>query len=438
MAQNARSHRKLKIAGIVALVVVVALLGFAGNFLFDFALNPRAPYTMKMMQDSKNDKEGEQPDAEDTEARAWFKENRESSNLTADDGTELAAWYFAASESTHDYAVCLHGYTNEPIGMARYVKRFHDRGMNVLAPAARAHERSGGDYIGMGWPERLDVVAWIERVVQADPEARILVFGESMGAATAMNVAGESLPANVKCIIEDCGYTSVWDEFSLQLKNVFGLPSFPLLDVANLVCNVRAGYDFHKASSVEQLKHATVPMLFIHGDQDTFVPYDMLDQNYDACASKVKQKLTIHGATHAKSAQVDPELYWNTVNNFLTSSASGVESKLYEQVKYFYTVNAWLPRNATVVNQKAFDALDKPTQEAVMKAAAAAEKRGRETSERLDKEYLKELAAKGMVIAEPSAALKAEFAKIGDTMTEEWIKNAGADGKAIVDAYRKR
>ncbi len=85
MAQNARSHRKLKIAGIVALVAVVALLGFAGNFLFDFALNPRAPYTMKMMQDGKDDKKGEQPDAEDTEARAWFKENRESSSLTADD-----------------------------------------------------------------------------------------------------------------------------------------------------------------------------------------------------------------------------------------------------------------------------------------------------------------------------------------------------------------
>lgn len=149
---------------------------------------------MKMMQDSKNDKEGEQPDAEDTEARAWFKENRKSSSLTADDGTELAAWYFAASENTHDYAVCLHGYTSEPIGMARYAKRFHDRGMNVLAPAARAHERSGGDYIGMGWPERLDVVAWIGRIVQADPEARILVFGESMGAATAMNVAGNLCP----------------------------------------------------------------------------------------------------------------------------------------------------------------------------------------------------------------------------------------------------
>lgn len=296
MPQSAHPHRKLKITVVVALALVVTLLGFAGNFLFDFALNPQAPYTMKMMQDGKADKKGEQPDAEETEARAWFKENRESSSL--------AAWYFAAPESTHDYAVCLHGYTNEPIGMARYAKRFHDRGMNVLAPAARAHERSGGDYIGMGWPERLDIVAWIERIVQADPEARILVFGESMGAATAMNVAGESLPANVKCIIEDCGYTSVWDEFSLQLKDVFGLPSFPLLDVANLVCNVRAGYDFHKASSVEQLKHATVPMLFIHGDQDTFVPYSMLDQNYEACASKVKQKLTIHGATQVARRDV--------------------------------------------------------------------------------------------------------------------------------------
>lgn len=317
MDQSSHHHRKLKIAGVIALVLVVALLGFAGNFLFDFALNPRAPYTMKMMQDSKDTKKGEQMDAEAVEARAWFKENRESSSLTADDGTELAAWYFAAPESTHNYAICLHGYTDEPIGMARYAKRFHDprhERTRTCRPRPRALRRR---LCRHGWPERLDIVAWIGRIVQADPEARILVFGESMGAATAMDVAGESLPANVKCIIEDCGYTSVWDEFSLQLKDVFGLPSFPLLDVANLVCNVRAGYDFHKASSVEQLKHATVPMLFIHGDQDTFVPYDMLDQNYDACASKVKQKLTIHGATHAKSAQVDPELYWNTVDGFL-------------------------------------------------------------------------------------------------------------------------
>ena len=90
MSQSAHPHRKLKITVVVALALVVTLLGFAGNFLFDFALKPQAPYTMKIMQDGKDDKKGEQPDAEETEARAWFKENRESSSLTAGDGTELA------------------------------------------------------------------------------------------------------------------------------------------------------------------------------------------------------------------------------------------------------------------------------------------------------------------------------------------------------------
>ena len=139
-----------------------------------------------------------------------------------------------------------------------------------------------------------------------------------------------------------------------------------------------------------------------------------------------------------QAAEFSQALATGVVESTMTSGATGVDSKLYEHLKFYYDTQAWLPKNAVIANKKAFDALDKPTQEAVMKAAAAAEKRGWETSERLDKEYLKELAAKGMVIAEPSAALKAEFAKIGDTMTEEWIKNAGADGKAIVDAYRKR
>lgn len=315
--QRRKPRRKLKIALIVIAVLAVVALGTAGNFLFDFALNPDGIYTMKDMQDAQAAKDPEPRDAEETEARSWFKKKRTSVSLTADDGTQLAGWYFNAGKDVHDYAICLHGYTNTPIGVARYAKRFFDRGMSVLTPAARAHERSGGTYIGMGWPERKDVVKWIERIVKRDPQARILIFGISMGGATAMNVAGEELPSQVKCIIEDCGYTSVWDEFALQLKDVFGLPSFPLLDVANLACNVRAGYDFRTASSVEQLKKAKLPMLFIHGDKDTFVPYSMLDQNYEACASKVKQKLTVHGATHAKSAQVDPELYWNTVDRFL-------------------------------------------------------------------------------------------------------------------------
>jgi TRAP-type transport system periplasmic protein len=136
-------------------------------------------------------------------------------------------------------------------------------------------------------------------------------------------------------------------------------------------------------------------------------------------------------------AELPQALATGGVDNFLTSSASGVESKLYEQVKNLYTVNAWLPKNAIVVSQKAFDALDKGTQAVVVKAAAEAEARGWATSERKDGEFLKELVAKGVKVSPPSDALKRELLAVGSRMTTDWLKQAGADGQAIVDAFRK-
>ncbi|HZF80861.1 MAG TPA: C4-dicarboxylate ABC transporter substrate-binding protein, partial [Rubrivivax sp.] len=112
-------------------------------------------------------------------------------------------------------------------------------------------------------------------------------------------------------------------------------------------------------------------------------------------------------------------------------------SKLYEHVKYFYDVSAWLPRNAVVVNQKAFDSLDKDTQAAVLKVAASASERGWKTSEQRDGEYLKELSAKGMTVDTSNDTLKRELRIIGGRMTTEWLRTAGDDGKAIIDAYRK-
>lgn len=159
-------------------------------------------------------------------------------------------------------------------------------------------------------------------------------------------------------------------------------------------------------------------------------------RTYNPATNRIAQLLKAQPVT-IQLAELPQALATGAVQNFLTSSASGIESKLHEQVKYFYPVSAWLPRNVTVVNQKAFDALDKPVQEAVLKAAAAAEARGWATSEKLDGEYIKELAAKGMTIAVPSEPLKKELAAIGETMTAEWLKSAGPDGQAIVDAYRK-
>jgi TRAP-type C4-dicarboxylate transport system substrate-binding protein len=137
-------------------------------------------------------------------------------------------------------------------------------------------------------------------------------------------------------------------------------------------------------------------------------------------------------------SELGQALATGTVQNFLTSSASGADGKLYEQVKYFYPVNGWLPRNVTAVSQKAFDALDNATQAAVLKAAADAEARGWKMSEQVDTDSIAILKANGVTIAPPSDSVKAALQKIGEQMTAEWLATAGPEGKAIIDAYMKK
>lgn len=138
-----------------------------------------------------------------------------------------------------------------------------------------------------------------------------------------------------------------------------------------------------------------------------------------------------------QAAELSQALATGAVSAFMTSGATGSDAKVWEQVKYFYDAQAWLPKNAVLVSQKAFDGLDKATQDAVMKAAAEADVRGWKVSEEKTKFYLGELAKNGMTVTPPSAALQADLKKIGDTMVAEWLKTTGADGQAILDAYRK-
>ncbi len=125
------------------------------------------------------------------------------------------------------------------------------------------------------------------------------------------------------------------------------------------------------------------------------------------------------------------------VDTFMTSGATGVDTKVFEHLKFYYDVQAWLPKNAVIVNKRSFDALDKPSQDAVLKAAADAEARGWRDSQRVTTESIATLRANGMTVAEPSAALKGELKKFGDTMLQDWLKVAGPEGKAIVDAFNR-
>jgi TRAP-type C4-dicarboxylate transport system substrate-binding protein len=159
-------------------------------------------------------------------------------------------------------------------------------------------------------------------------------------------------------------------------------------------------------------------------------------RTYNPATSRIAELVGAQPVT-IQAAELAQAMATGAVNANITSGATGYDSKAWEQVKYFYDAQAWLPKNIVFVNQKAFAALDKPTQDAVLKAAADAEARGWKLSEEKTKWYLGELAKNGMTVAPPSPAFAGELKKIGETMTSEWIKQAGPDGQAVVDAYRK-
>lgn len=221
-----------------------------------------------------------------------------------------------AKENTDKWLICVHGYTSSPKGMGSYALHYYNKGYNVLLPAMRGHDVSEHRSITMGWLDRFDIIDWIQYLIKMYDNPQIVLHGVSMGAATVMMTTGESLPSNVKCAVADCGYSSVWDEFKNEMKQTYHVPAFPFLYAGDLATRVISGFGFKEASSVEQLKKSNTPTIFLHGEKDLFVPYRMLDLNYNACAAE-KEKVSIPDAEHAEAHLVHPELYWPATWNFI-------------------------------------------------------------------------------------------------------------------------
>ena len=234
-------------------------------------------------------------------------------------GERLHALYVRAARPTGRTAVIVHGYTDNAVRMLPIGHLYsHHLGYNILLPDLHAHGLSEGDAVQMGWLDRLDILQWMDTANRLFGDStRMVVHGISMGAATTMMVSGEELPPYVKCFVEDCGYTSVWDEFKGELKNQFGLPAFPLLDVASWLCKLKYGWSFREASALEQVKKCTLPMFFIHGDADDFVPTWMVHPLYEA-KPQPKELWLVPGAAHAVSYKENKAEYTCRVQDFVS------------------------------------------------------------------------------------------------------------------------
>lgn len=235
---------------------------------------------------------------------------------TSRDGISLAGRYYHVKDGA-PLSIIFHGYrstigTDCNGGYSMSIRR----GYNVLVVYQRAHRESGGKTITFGVKERFDCLDWIayanERFGKDTP---ILLMGLSMGAATVLMAAGLELPANVKGIMADCGFSSpkeILQEVIKQMKFPVRITYFFVRTAARIFGH----FDPEEASAIEALKEAKVPVLIIHGDDDRFVPSRMSRENYDACAS-TKEILIVPGAGHGLSYCVDAKAYEKAVNDFM-------------------------------------------------------------------------------------------------------------------------
>lgn len=246
--------------------------------------------------------------------RSWIESvPQEIRSIESYDGLQLQARMVHHPESKYCAVIC-HAYRAHSASMSGFAHLFFDMGCSVLMPDARAHGNSEGNFIGMGWKDRKDLQKWIDLLSKEQPDVRIILFGVSMGAAAIMNTVGEHLPDNVVCAIEDCGFSSIRDLMRHQLS-IRHLPRF-LLYAADPFCRLLSGFSVFNNNTYRSLTDCKIPMLFIHGTKDSFVPHSHAECAAQAC-SACHRILSVPGADHADCIITNPELYKYTISDFL-------------------------------------------------------------------------------------------------------------------------
>lgn len=299
-----------------AIVALTAIVGFgAGIYMVGYALDPKIDRDTEHFKAKINDRYPGLKEWMDTLENAGALRD---TSLLSEDGLTLHAWIAPSAQPSAKTAIVVHGYCSNAVNMMMIARMYRDSlGYNIIVPHLRRHGISEGESVCMGWKDRLDVIKWSALAHECFEDSLQVVHGISMGGATTMMVSGEQLPEYVKGFVDDCGYTSVWDQFKKELKEDFGLPAFPILYCASMICKLKYGWSFKEASSVNQLAKCEKPMLFIHGDADDYVLTEMVYRNYDAKTQGFKDMWIVPDTDHANSYKNHPAEYTARVRAFL-------------------------------------------------------------------------------------------------------------------------
>lgn len=296
----------------IALLVLILLIIIICESFLRFALKARVteadesafPFNTMEYQQQKEHTKAFLSSCQDVFISSW-------------DKTELHA-FFHKNLNSHKYLISIHGYHSSATeNGAFYTWMAEEKGYSVLSVDVRGHGKSKGKWLSMGEWEAKDILEWIKWLEGEDKEAKIAIIGTSMGGATTMlALARSNDDPQVRVAVEDCGYSSVYEEFRHQLHSMFHLSSFPLLSLINLWCRLRLGFFFSRIRPANELERCTKPLFIIHGDADDFVPTPMGDICYRHHSGEKAIWLT-KGCRHAASLTQYTDEYRQRASDFI-------------------------------------------------------------------------------------------------------------------------
>lgn len=315
----------LLIIGIIVLLIFL-LLFIIGHILF------KVTFDRKYTNNKENDGAIEEEDNylmlptgkklekfNNSKKEAFNKLPFETLTIQSYDGLKLYGNYLKGEDSNIT-VILVHGYRSSPIGdFVAIIEMYLKRKYNILLVENRAHGRSEGKYIGFGELDRYDIAKWVEKIKTMNPNTNIFLHGCSMGAATVTHTCHMGL--DIKGIIADCGFTSILDITKYLIHDLYKLPYFPFGEMARLNAWIFAKTPFNKTNSKEVVKDSKVPIAFISGKEDNFVPCQMTIDAYNACKSK-KYLLLVENTGHVASYMEAKDEYENIVDKLINDALS--------------------------------------------------------------------------------------------------------------------
>lgn len=316
---------------ILILILILALLYWIGHYFLTYALKPNMGAEERNVQQNVVEKAPSIPDDIMSEIKQRFDQEKaarddwkeavrfdeQEVSLKTHDGLTLIGHAILNPTSTNKWVIALHGYQSNEEESTLIARHFYDAGFNVLTYGLRAHDQSEGQYIGMGYLDKEDLVGWTEALVNKYPDSEIFYHGTSMGGATVLFTSGLKLPSNVKAIVSDCAYSSIWTIFSFEMKKRFNMHPFPVLYLAQGVAILKAGYNIQDGNVLEYVAKSDLPIFFIHSIPDDFVPVSMVYDLYEAKKLGDKELYVTEHGGHAEAKFAEPVEYYKRVLEFV-------------------------------------------------------------------------------------------------------------------------